>query len=78
MASQDRFDIDMVCPTCDNQGKAQVSENDYPFMKPHSGFSIDKVPTGFNIVQRLNFRDAKVRCKCGTTFQPQLMVFSKD
>ncbi len=43
MAALDRFTINMSCSACGRKGTVDVSEKDHPYMKPHAGFSIDRV-----------------------------------
>ena len=71
MASRDRFKLNITCPKCSQKGKADVSEDDHPYMKPHGHFSIDRVSKGFTVTCHLGFDEAEIRCDCGYNFQPQ-------
>jgi hypothetical protein len=48
MAARDRFTISLKCPKCGRTGEAQVSEDDYPFMRSPR-FSVDSLPDGFEV-----------------------------
>lgn len=61
-ASRDRFTIDLKCPKCGKPGTAEVSEDDYPFMRS-PGFRIDQIPDGF-VETRYSDRRVETFVKC--------------
>ena len=68
MASRDRFTVNLTCPECAHSGKADASENDYPFMRS-LGFQYDTLPDGFGLTKSADLREETlVRCKCGAEF----------
>jgi hypothetical protein len=69
MPSRDERKRTLKCPKCGHSGVAEVSENDYPFMKT-LGFTFDKMPDGFEVVEFSDMPEKyKLRCKCGETFR---------
>ncbi len=48
MAARDRYTVELSCGKCGTSGVAEVSEDDYPFMKKLH-FSVDSVPKGFRV-----------------------------
>ena len=50
MAARDRYSLSLRCPKCGKTGEAQVSEDDYPFMKKLH-FTVDLVPEGFKVTK---------------------------
>ena len=66
MASRDRFTINRRCSGCGETAAGDASENDYMHMRPHSGFSIDRVPEGYYTVADSPYEEARFMCKCGT------------
>jgi hypothetical protein len=46
MAARDRFTLVLKCPKCGVSGVANVSEDDYPFMRSPR-FAIDDMPKAF-------------------------------
>jgi len=70
MAARDRFELDLTCPQCGATGTAQVSEDDYPFMRsPH--FRIDEIPAGFVMTKAAATRhETEAMCsKCKVPFR---------
>lgn len=48
MAARDRYTLDLKCPKCGRTGFANVSEDDYPFMRSLR-FSVDAISPGFRV-----------------------------
>ncbi|MFC4273355.1 hypothetical protein GQF03_09195 [Sneathiella chungangensis] len=70
MAARDRFTINITCNSCGNEGEAEASENDYPFMR-HPGFRFDALPEGIIVIKEDNFRAKTVlKCQCGNEISP--------
>jgi len=68
MAARDRFEMDINCPSCGVGGTAQVSEEDYPFMR-NPGFRVDAFPEGLSEAKRAPYRhETEVKCQCGKVF----------
>jgi RecJ-like exonuclease len=69
MAARDRFEITVKCPKCGVSGTAQVSEDDYPFMRS-PGFAVDGLPSGFVETKYAERRqETEVMCtKCKVPF----------
>lgn len=68
MAARDRFTILIRCPQCGNGGEAEVSEDDYPFMRSPR-FSVDQVPPGIKVTRSASVRhETEVQCDCGQRF----------
>ncbi len=66
MSARDHFTMKLKCPKCGHAGIAEVSEDDYPFMKsPH--FRIDELPAGFVVTKMADTMNGTiVSCaKCG-------------
>ena len=63
MAARDRYTINLKCPKCGRAGLAEVSEDDYPFMKDPR-FSVDHLAEGF-VVQKLgkNYMETDIICQ---------------
>lgn len=64
--SRERWHITLTCSSCGTEGKASVSENDYPFMRKLD-FNVDSVDEGFK-VKRLGdgWHNREITCvKCG-------------
>mgnify|MGYP003686527035 FL=1 len=66
--SRERYNAEIKCPNCEQQGTLRVSENDYPFMK-----NLDRnvtVTSGNFEANMINDNDAKIICKsCAAEFQ---------
>ncbi len=50
MAARDRWSYEVKCPQCGTVGKADVSENDYPFMRKVD-HTVDHLTEGFEVLQ---------------------------
>ncbi|MNQ75879.1 hypothetical protein D3C85_906870 [compost metagenome] len=50
MAARDRWERSLSCPKCGLTGPADISENDYPFMR-RPDRTIDYLSNGFRVVQ---------------------------
>ena len=59
----------ITCSVCDNKEEAEVSEDDYAFMR-HANFTVDSALLRFNVVQTGRERyGTKVKCgECGAIF----------
>ena len=78
MATRDRFEIEITCPSCGLTGKGMASEKDYPFMR-NPDFRVG-LPEGFTLEKEADRReDTEVRCKCGEIFiENSHLVFRVD
>lgn len=50
MAARDRYSVDLNCPDCGETGRADCSEDDYPFMRSLD-FSVDHIQGGFAVTK---------------------------
>jgi len=60
MASRDRYDIELMCPKCHNEGILKISENDYPFMRK-ADREARSVDGNFEVIF---VDDTKIKLKC--------------
>lgn len=67
MAARDRYQTDVKCPNCGENGTLYISEDDHPYMKKLHR-QIDKVEGKFEAVMT-NDSDADITCNvCGHHF----------
>ena len=68
MPARNRFELDILCPSCGAAGEARASENDGPDT-PDPAFRVDEYPSGFSEEKRSASRQQTlVACRCGQMF----------
>lgn len=68
MATRNRFELDILCPSCGATGNARVSEND-GLDPADAAFRVDEYPPGFSEEKRSASRHGTlVACRCGQVF----------
>jgi hypothetical protein len=74
MAARDRYTWSLKCPGCGHSGKAEVSEDDHPYMRD-PGFRVDELPSGFKVIAASFWRhETIIGCQCGTRFPLQRLA----
>ena len=70
MATRNEWTMEIECPDCGNDGDAQVSEDDHPFIR-HGNFNVDGVSPTFSIVRSSRYRkEIEIKCdECGRIFK---------
>lgn len=68
MPARERFEVDILCPSCGATGEARVSGND-DSDAPEAAFRVEEYPSGFSEVRRSTSRhETLVACRCGQVF----------